>query len=143
MLPGLDKLVCQCTYVSRADGLLKTPEISLQDIGLEPIDLLYVLNVADNRALNELDDRFLFFLNSTKDPLLDGNIQINYMEYPGDTSKLSLFQVMPLIKSLRAILLESRPLTPGDIALPNEASKKDIPPPEVPAKRVQDLIARL
>jgi hypothetical protein len=143
ILPGLDKIVCQCSYLSRADSLPKTVEFSLQDIGLEPIDLLYILNVFDNRALNELDDRFLFLLNSTKDPRLDGNTQINYMEYPVDLAKVSLFQVMPLIKSLRAILLESRPLTPGDITLPNEASKKDIPPPELPAKRLQDLIASL
>ena len=66
----------------------------------------------------------------------------DHMDYPVDLAKVSV-QVMPLIRSLRAILLESRPLTPGDITLPNEASKKDIPPPELPAKRLQDLIAGL
>jgi hypothetical protein len=143
ILPGLDKIVCQCSYVSRADNLLKKTEISLQDIGLEPIDLLYTLNVFDTHALNELDDRFLYHINSKNDPRLDANIKINYIEEPVDTAKLSLFQVMPLIKSLRAVLIESSALTPGDVALPNEASKKDIPPPELSSKRVQDLLTGL
>ena len=62
---------------------------------------------------------------------------------PADDSKLSLFQLMPLVRSLRALLVESAPLTPGDVALPNEASKKDLPAPELPVQRVKDLITAL
>lgn len=143
ILPGMDAILCHGSYVGRADGLPKKAAISLQDIGVEPIDLLYVLNVFENRALTELDDRLIFHLISTKDPRIDGNIKIDYMEDPPDATKVSLFQVMPLIKSLRAILVESPPLTPADVSLPNEASKKDLPPPELPAKRVQDLVTGL
>jgi hypothetical protein len=143
ILPPLSKIVCHCAYMSRADGLRKDVEISLQDIGLKPIDLLYVLNAFDTRALNEIDDRFIYRLYTSADPQIDGEMTFNYVDEPADTSRFSVFQVMPLIKSLRALLVESSPLTPADLALPNEASKKDVSPPELSAQRVQDLVNTL
>jgi hypothetical protein len=140
ILPAMNKIICKCSYTSRADGSTKNVEISMQDIGLKPIDLIYILNAFDVRALNEIDDRFIYRLHTTADPKLDGDLKFNYTEDSADASKLSLFQVMPLIKSLRALLVESTSLTPGDLALPNEADKKDVPPPELPVQRVQDLL---
>ena len=139
ILPPIGKIVCQCSYISRADDLEKPLEISVQDIGLKPIDLLYTLHTMDTHALDELDDRFISHIYSTKDPRLDSNIQLKYTEEPTDTNKFSLFQIMPLIKSLRSVLIESVPLKPTDITLPNEASKKDSPSPELPMQRITDL----
>ena len=143
ILPAMNKIICKCSYTSRADGSTKNIEISMQDIGLKPIDLIYILNTFDIRALNEIDDRFIHRLHTTADPKLDADLEFNYTEDSADASKFSLFQVMPLIRSLRALLVESASLTPGDVALPNEANKKDVPPPELPAQRVQDLINEL
>jgi hypothetical protein len=142
ILPPLSKIVVQCSYISRADGLPKTPELSLQDIGLEPIDLLYMLNALDTHALNELDDRLIFQLHLTGDVSFEGKIVFNYIDEPG-AGKFSVFQVMPLVKSLRALITESTPLSPGDIALPNEINKKDLPPPDLPSQRTEDLINKL
>lgn len=143
ILPPMNKIICKCSYISRADGSTKNVEISMQDIGLKPIDLIYMLNTFDIRALNEIDDRFIYRLNTTADPKLDADMKFNYTEDSADASKFSLFQVMPLIRSLRALLIESTSLTPGDLALPNEANKKDVPSPELPVQRVQDLIDAL
>ncbi len=139
ILPSLSKIVCRCNYISRADGLPKSIEISLHDLGLEPLDLLYILRTLDSRSINELDDRFLHHLHTVKDPRLDGNITLNYTEESSDSTKFSVFQVTPLVKSLRALLIESQALTPTDITLPNEASKKDMSPPELNAQRLEDL----
>ena len=143
ILPPLMNIVCQCTYISRTDGLAKDVEISMQDIGLEPIDLLYTLNALDTQSLNELDDRFTAHLHTTTDPTIEGKIVFHYIKDPIDPGKLSVFQVMPLIKSLRSLIVEATPLSPGDIALPNEVDKKELPPPELPSKRTQDLVDRL
>jgi hypothetical protein len=143
ILPPMNKIICKCSYTSRADGSAKNTEISMQDIGLKPIDLIYILNTFDIRALNEIDDRFIYRLNTAADPKIDADLKFNYTEDSADASKFSLFQVMPLIRSLRALLVESASLTPGDVALPNEANKKDIPSPELPAQRVQDLVTAL
>jgi hypothetical protein len=133
IMPPTEGIISKCSYVRRGDGLAKVVEISLKDVGLKPIDLLYMMNALDSRAMNEMDDRFLFFLHATDDPQIDGNMVFQYTEDSADPSKLSLFQVMPLVRSLRALLVESVPLTPGDVALPNEASQQDVPPPELPA----------
>ena len=143
ILPPLNKIVCQCAYFSRADGAEKKLEISLQAIGLDPLDLLYMLNALDTQSLNELDDRLIFFIHTTADPIIDSAITFNYIEEPADTTKLSVFQVMPLVKSLRALIVESSPLTPGDVALPNEVDKKDLPAPELSAQRVVGLRDKL
>jgi len=139
ILPAMNKIICECSYVSRADSSVKTVQVSMQNLGLEPIDLLYAIHALDAQALNELDDRLLFHLNTTADPVIDKNIKFNYTVEPADPTMFSVFQVMSLIKSLRALLIESVPLVPTDLALPNEASKKDMPAPELPVKRVEDL----
>lgn len=139
ILPAMNKIICECSYISRADSSVKTVQVSMQNLGLEPIDLLYAIHALDAQALNELDDRLLFHLNTTTDPVIDKNITFNYTVELADSTMFPVFQVMSLIKSLRALLIESVPLAPTDLALPNEASKKDMPAPELPVKRVEDL----
>ncbi|HEX5552942.1 MAG TPA: hypothetical protein VFX43_06795 [Chitinophagaceae bacterium] len=143
MLPPLDRIVCNCSYRSRTDGLKKSIDISMSDIGLTPIDLIYLINGQDPQALTGLDDHFIHYLHQHADLQIDGDITIHYTADPADDSKWSLFQLMPLVRSLRVLLVESKPLTPGDVALPNEASKKDIPSPELPVARVQGLLTAL
>jgi hypothetical protein len=143
ILPPVNRIICNCNYTGRADGLKKSVDISMQDIGITPIDLIYLVNGHNAQALTELDDRFTYYLYNTVDLQIDGDISINYTVDPADDSKLSLFQLMPLVKSLRALLVESVSLTPGDVSLPNEASKKDIPAPELPVQRVHDLLTAL
>ncbi|HEX6124577.1 MAG TPA: hypothetical protein VFZ23_04320 [Pyrinomonadaceae bacterium] len=143
ILPPLDKIVCQCSFTSRADGLSKTEEVSLNQIGLEHIDLLYMLNAADTNALDELDDRIIFLLKMNFDPVLEGDFVINYIEEPATADRFSVFQVMPLVKSLRVLITESAALTPGDIALPNEADKKEMPAPELDPTRANNILTQL
>lgn len=143
ILPGLNKIICVCTYADRTDNNLKKVEISLQDIGLQPIDVFYILNTPDTGAMTELDDRFVHYIHTKMHPRLDHPIILAYTERPASAAKISVFEIMPLIKSLRALFLESAVLTPADLALPNEAGKKDVPAPELPASRAQDVVDSL
>ncbi len=143
ILPPMMNIVCRSVFSHRSDGSPGEKEISLADIGISPIDLLYVADAIDSRSMNELDDRFIDFLYNNDDPRIDDNILLNYTQSSADPTKFSVFEVMPLVRSLRAVLLESRPLAPGDLALPNEANQKNTPPPELPAKRVQNLVNNL
>jgi hypothetical protein len=76
-------------------------------------------------------------------PTLDGDVVINYIGEPSAGDEFSIFQVMPLVKSLRVLITESAALTPGDVALPNEADKKELPPPELSYARVDAVVANL
>jgi hypothetical protein len=143
MLPPMTDIVCTCNYTSRADNTIKLEDISMNTIGLEPVDLLYILNATDAAALTEIDDRLLFFLHLNRDPVIGLPININYTADPLDANKFPLFQVMPLVNSLQTLVLQSASLNPGDVAMPNEISKKDLPAPELPAQRVTDLVTRI
>ncbi|HTI12874.1 MAG TPA: hypothetical protein VL832_30120 [Puia sp.] len=143
ILPPLDNIVCSCFYTSRTSGPDQPLEVSLQDLGLEPIDLLYMANTRDASALDELDDRLIRYIHAHTDTRLDSVILLNYTDEPAAATDLSLFQVMPLLSSLRTLLVASRALVPADLALANEADSKDTPVPELPAQRVQNLLNSL
>jgi len=143
MLPAMGKIVCRRSYTHRSNGTVENISISMDDIGLQPIDLIYLLNTQDSKSLNETDDRMMQWLFANADPQIDADIVLSYTQDAPAADSFSLFQVMPLVKSLRVLLLESAKLQPNDLALTNEASKKDAPPPELPAQRVVDLVNKL
>ena len=143
VLPKLNDVVCVCSYTKRGSGLDDTIEISLQDIGLDPLDLLYMIDALDTGALNELDDRLLFQIHTTADPAIEHNISLNYIAEPLTAGKFSVFQVMPLLKSLRALIVEAKPLGVGDVSLPNEVDKKSLPAPELESNRTKGLADKL
>jgi hypothetical protein len=109
--------------------------VSMQDLGLQPIDLLYLINDEADQAMTNLDDRILHWVmenyligaGNNEKPRPDTKIEIIYYvkeKLSADVSKISVFEIIPLIRHLRAILLRSRPLRPTDIALPNESKKQ-------------------
>lgn len=121
-LPALDKIVCFCTYIDRTDTE-QVKKISLADLGMAPVDVLFVLNVTADKGLTELDDRIIRHIhtNVIPAPLLDANISIQYVDSSSVAGEFSVFEVMPLVNSLRVLTLQSAPLEPGDMALPTEA----------------------
>jgi hypothetical protein len=139
IFPGLDKIICVIRFDSLAAGPDQRLEISLADIGLQPIDLLYVANTRDTGSLDELDDRFIHFVYDNTDVRLDSTIRLSYTESSAVAGRLSLFEVMPLLNSLRTLLVASASLSPTDLALSNEADKKTAPPPELSAQRIADV----
>jgi hypothetical protein len=124
ILPSMDKLVCHVKYSDRTDQTVKRLAVSMQDLQLEPIDLLYLLGSSD-ATLAAIDEHVLHFIYSSKAPMLDTDIEIEYVPRPADASRFSLFEVMALLRSLRTLLLESAPLKPTDIYRSSEASSKD------------------
>ncbi len=124
ILPDLEDICCRVLFglptynddpVSFAEEV-----ISAQQLELSPIDLLYMLNVDADKSLNALDEYILRFVHETHTPRPDVEIKINYTDLVG--GKITFFELMPLIRSLRALILESRPLKPSDMMLSGEAS---------------------
>lgn len=93
--------------------------LTMEELGLGPIDLLYVLNFSDEQAMGELDDRILHRVLVSRALAPDARLQIRYAA-PGGAQP-SAFEVAPLASSLRSLLLSARPLRPSDAAMPNEA----------------------
>jgi hypothetical protein len=142
IMPAMAAIVCVVSFVNRLNDLDEEHEISLQDIGLASIDLLYLLNVESDQAASALDDLIVQHVLTSYTPRLDQAIVIAYT-HKLDTSKISVFEITSLIASLRALLLKSRPLTAADTKLANEAAKQDEQTLSLDATRLQPIVAAL
>jgi len=71
----------------------------------------------------ELDDRILSYVIGLRTPRPDATLTIQYMA--SDSSHLSVFQILPLLRSLKAAVTRSRPLRATDAMLHNQASPED------------------
>jgi hypothetical protein len=125
--PDLSKVACLVeystpTYDAAVPAAVVSKTVTMEDLGLSPIDLLYLLNVETDKGLTALDDYVIRFVDGDDDPPRDIDLSIRYAHtfVPGDDI-LSFFEVMPLIDSLRTLVLSSRALLPADMAVPNEA----------------------
>ena len=140
MLPSMDKLVCHVKYTDRTNGSSKREPVSMQNLQLEPIDLLYLLTTTSDATLAAIDEHVLHFVYSNKTPMLDTVIEIEYVPRPANTSTFSLFEVMALVRSIRSLVLESAPLKPTDVHRSSEASKKTEPTITLEKSRAERLI---
>jgi hypothetical protein len=94
-------------------------DVTMQELGLHPTDLLYLLNFTDEQAMGELDDRILHRVIVSHGLSPDAQLHIRYT-VPGGVNQ-SAFEVATLASNLRSMLLSARPLRPSDAAMPNEA----------------------
>jgi hypothetical protein len=95
--------------------------VTWADLQLQPIDLLYLLHQESEQAMSELDDRVLRHVIKTNSFRPDQEVKIEYATPL--SGKVTFFELSSLVRNLRALLLRSRPLQPGDLSLHNEASQ--------------------
>lgn len=129
--------------------------VSMADLGLKPIDLLYMLNVESDKSLTVLDDHILRFVHAPlppdTPPRPDVEMEIKYTHvFNPSENMVTFFELAPLIESLRTLVVTSRPLLPTDIALQNEATEEQnatstIDPARIigAKQRVDDIVADL
>ncbi|MFW5941899.1 MAG: hypothetical protein ACOCXI_08870 [Chloroflexota bacterium] len=143
-LPDLAGVVCVVTYVDHTTDAAAEHEISLADLGLAHIDVLYLLNIESEQVMSALDDHIVQHILSTPahTPRLDQPIRVEYTRSL-DPAKITVFELSSLVASLRALLLESKSLTPGDVKLANEASKETEQTVSLDPARVQPIVDAL
>jgi hypothetical protein len=120
ILPAPADAGCKVKYIDPATNQEKEVVVTQKDLALQPIDLLYLLQMGSQQAMSELDDRILRHISRTFAPRPDRAITIRYTDRLGDRA-YSFFELAPHINSLRSILLRSRPLRSSDVALGIEA----------------------
>jgi hypothetical protein len=125
VLPELDKIICHVSVKNpRLNIEVKNHPVSMQMLGVEPVDLLFLTGDESRRSMTGLDDLIVHYVlnHFTPQPGLDADISIKYyvpgLAAAGD--EVSVFELVPLVKSLYSVLLRSRPLRASDVMLPNE-----------------------
>ncbi|HEU5324053.1 MAG TPA: hypothetical protein VFX28_24840, partial [Methylomirabilota bacterium] len=122
-MPAPADVVVRVTYTTPALAAPTTVTLSQADLGLQPIDLLALVDLDLEQALTELDDRILQRVRYGADAHPGLALTIEYTQpVPG---RVTLLELAALVRSLRALLLKSRPLGPSDMAMPLEATAEE------------------
>jgi hypothetical protein len=122
ILPPLTDVGCVVTWTDPS-GTGQRFEVTLADLGLSALDVLALAKPDAAQSMTELDDRILRAVHLGVAPRPDIKLTIGYMSAP--VGNLSVFEVMALIRALRALLAASRPLRATDVNLPNAAASSD------------------
>jgi hypothetical protein len=139
-LPPLNAIACRVTWTV-ADGAEQPQFVTLADLGLAPIDVVHLIADEGGAGLAELDDRVRREVFLTGAPRADARFQIRYME--ADAGQLSVFVISALVKRLRSLALQSRPLRASDVTLPSQAQTSDAVAHVVARDRIADVVSDL
>ncbi len=123
IIPPPANIGCLVSWTNPATATAEQQPVTLGDLALRPIDLVSLIKPDDVQSMNELDDRVLSFVIAKRSPRPDAVLKIEYMKSGGAT--FSVFETLPLLRSLKAIIGRTRPLRATDALLHNEASPED------------------
>lgn len=150
ILPPPEKVVCTVSYEDTFTGGSGGRLASQEDLGLQPIDLLFLLQPEslmqkeNQQAMTGMDDLITRFAVQDFNLGAGADITIDYMKGDDtDNTKITFFQMGPLIKRLRSLLLRSRPLKPGDMALGEDADSETDRAAFLGRDRIDPVTARL
>ncbi len=141
-LPAPEDVVVSVSYATPALTSPTTRLVSQKELGLQPIDVIYLVNLELDQAMAELDDRILQAVRFGADAHPDMTVTINYTVPV--LGKVTFFELAALVRSLRTLLLQARPIGPTDMALPLESESDDVVWDDAElANRVGDAVAAL
>ena len=122
-LPDPANVVARVTYTTPVLAAPRTVTFSQKDLGLQPMDLLYLAGLDLDQAQSELDDRIVQVVRYGADAHPDVAVTIEYTQPVA--GKITFMELAPLVRSLRGLALKSRPLSPADMAMPLENQTDD------------------
>ncbi|WP_405057102.1 hypothetical protein OG474_30745 [Kribbella sp. NBC_01505] len=102
--------------VTWTDPVRKEPRrrvVTLFDLELQPIDLLWALRPQDEAAMSDLDDRIVGVVLDRDHPRPDTELKIEYTTRV--PNKVTLFELSSLIATFRSLLTTSRTLRATDL----------------------------
>ncbi len=135
-LPLPDDVGCQVTFVNRTTGFEETVVVTQGQLGLTPIDLLYRLETRTDQALGDLDDRILEHIHATQTVRHDHSIVIRHTDrIPG---RVTWFELEALLRSLRRVVVGTRPLRPSDLVRQGDATQTAEGTSTLPRARLHD-----
>ena len=134
MLPALEDIACMVTFREAATGATVERQVTLRDLRLQPADLILLVSDDPNQAMTELDDRIVRHALANFGPRPDVPPAIRYRGT--DTAPFSIFESLPLVRSLRSLTTRSRALRSSDVTLINEAEAKQDSQPFVDKNRL-------
>lgn len=117
-LPDPDRVAVRIVELD-ADGQERAAhEVRWTALGLQAIDLVYLLPERLEHGKGELDERIAF--TARRQAGIDDAIPLRIEYTAAIEGKLGFFEIAPLVRALRRAVLEARPLSAEDLRLPAE-----------------------
>jgi hypothetical protein len=136
-LPAPARVVCQIRLTDPDDNSETLVQVSQSDLGLSALDMLYLLDVDNQPSMRMLDDLVERHVIAAHTPRPDIGLSIGYLErLAAVPDHVPFFELAALIRPLRALLLDSRPLRPTDLALAQEADRATDAGPSLDPQRI-------
>ncbi len=132
------QVLCQVTYQADTDTddtleIDETVNFSLEDLNLQPIDLLFVFPDELSNEESELTNRIHYVVKTTYNLPYYTDIQVDFNNYLDEDSNLpagdikTFEEVFPLIQYLQKIVTGHRYLKPSDYVIPEEGVQPEDP----------------
>jgi hypothetical protein len=142
-LPPLSSIACSVTYFDQTLNRISDPvRVSVAELGLAAIDLVAMLPGDAQQSFGAFDERVLRHVQATHIVTPDAAARIDYTT-PFDTATVTLFELTPLVESLRALLVSARPLTGADMAPPSSPYPDPAPQLDLVSTRISLRVAPL
>lgn len=135
------EIACLINFFDHDTNSVHEEVVTTLMLELEPIDLLYLLNTTNEQSMSALDDIIHRYIILNFSPRPDAEIKIQYTKPV--LGKVTLFELTPLIDSLRTLVLQSRSLNAGDVKPMGEAKKSDEDGVFIDPKRIMLLVDEL
>ena len=139
-LPPAATVAARVTVTDPETGATETVDVRQDDLGLLPLDLLYLLDTeadGQGRALDDLIEAHVLAGAGAPPPHHELSIayreRIPAAELPGH---VPFFELAALVRAERHILLRSRPLRATDMGLSGEATESDDAEPSLARTRI-------
>jgi hypothetical protein len=113
VLPDRDDVAATVTWTDPVNGQAHARVVTQQDVGLQPIDLLWAVRPASEESMTDLDDRILGVVIDRDHPRPDAVLTIRHTQRIN--GKTTFFELSSLVAALRTLLTTSRPLRPSDL----------------------------
>lgn len=125
ILPSPDLVACTVTATDPLDATSVSHIVTQADLGLLPIDLLYIVDPDDDRSSRALDDLIEAHVIQTHGHRPHIEFAIAYRDrIPAIPGHVPFFELAALIRALRGLVLRSRPLRATDMAMAGEATER-------------------
>lgn len=119
VLPNENDVETKAVYFDHATSTEKEVIITQKQLQLQPLDLLFLVNTDNNKAMTALDDIIERFVQDHHSLRPDAEVKIQYTERI--PNKINFFELAAQMHSLRNLILQSKPLEPLDVSIPLEA----------------------
>jgi hypothetical protein len=123
-----EDLICLVSHkIANAE---EQQEVSMDDLNLQPVDLIYIAGNdfeagKNNAGASELESRLAFFYRNEKELDDDIPVKIQFVGSVNTGNKKFIGTILPVLKTLKVILTDSRPLHARDFDPPSKPSMAD------------------